>query len=154
MPLVWSFSDLVQADPDAVFAWMTDYREDDHRSPAFLRGAGAKRGEASHRRILARTASEAEIEDTWKGRTFRLRAVFDKENGEVRITGGYGYEALWRAVPSGSGTRVEVEGRVAPPGMLRLLFPLFARGMRRELEQDFRGHLEDLRSSLGAARGG
>src|SRR5439155_21501752 len=48
MPARWSFEAHVDAPPDAVYAWMTDYSEDDHANERFRRGAGAKADDRTH----------------------------------------------------------------------------------------------------------
>lgn len=90
------------------------------------------------------------VEDQWgRGNKARLTARLDAARREVALEGQWGYRATWRAEPDGSGTRLLVEGSVAPGGLLGLLMPLFRKGMLRQMRADFDGHLADLREGLG-----
>lgn len=147
MSVSWSFSAHVPAPPDAVFAWVSDFREDDHARPAFLRGAGMK-APAGRRRIVAREGNVVTLEDGMGRRAFRTRATVDAAAREVRVEGAHGYRATWRAAPEGDGTRLTCEGALAPDGLLRLFVPLFAKGMLRQVRADFDGHVADAVESL------
>lgn len=147
--VAWRLSGVVAAGPDEVYAWMTDFREDDHERPAFRRGSGAKPGgRPSSRKVLSRDGDVLRIEDSWGRNRFVATVTLDPKARAVRIEGKMGYESTWRAEPDGAGTRVEVEGRMGR-GVVGSLMAVFASGIRREMEQDFRGHLEDLRESVG-----
>lgn len=150
--LTWRQSAHVRAPADAVYAWMTDYTEHDHASEAYRRAVGAKDKAQAKRKVVSRTGDTVVLEDAWGGKGFRATVTLDKAQRAVRIEGAYGYAAVWRAVPERDGTRVEVEGRMAPGGVFGLLLPLFGRKMREENEKDFRGHIADLEHDLGAAR--
>lgn len=152
-PVTWVFEGRVPASPDAVYAWLSDFCEDDHARPAYLRGAGMREGKhvKGTRRVLAHDGNTVTIEDRWGFRSFRTRVTLDPEQRALHIAGDNGYGATWSAIPEGAGTRLIVEGRLAPTGVVGLAVPLFARGLRHQMEQDFLGHLEDLRSSLAAA---
>lgn len=152
MPPRWSFEAHVRAEPDAVYAWLADLREDDHARPAYLRGAGrADDAPASRRAILSREAGRMRVRDEWGRRSFETDVELHPEAREVRITGAYGYRGVWRARPHPEGgTRLTVEGEMAPEGFLRLVAPLMARMLRGEMRRDFEGHVADLRASLHA----
>src|SRR5581483_8174623 len=132
----WRHEALVPASPDAVYAWMSDFREDDHA------------GEASHRTVVSREGNRVRLHDAWGRRSFDLDVELAPEAREVRLTGEYGYSATWRAEPAAGDTRVVVEGRLEPTGIMRLLAPLFSRGMAKQMQDDFNGHVEDMRSGL------
>lgn len=138
------------ADPAVVFAWLTDYREDDHARPAFFRGAGTppKKQRPSRRRVVSRAGNTLEIEDAWGRKRFRAKVTLTPARYELRIQGDFGYDATWTARPSGGGTRLEVRGTVAPGGLAGALMGLARRSFLREMEADFRGHVEDLRESV------
>lgn len=149
-PVTWKFAATVPAPPDAVFAWMQEFREDDHSNERFLRGAGVTKPprRPAKRTIVRREGNAVELDDEWNGRKNRMRVTIVPERREIRLEGGFGYSATWRAVPDGTGTSVETEGTMAPKGLFGLLLPLFAKGAKRDLEKDFAGHLADLRESL------
>jgi hypothetical protein len=91
--LAWAHAGDVDARPDAVYAWMSDFRPDDHATAAFLRGAGAA-GPQATRKVLRRSDHEVVLEDTWKGRRFELTAKLDPQAREVRVQGAMGYHAV------------------------------------------------------------
>ena len=145
----WSFSAPVDAPPDAVYAWLTDLREDDHARPAYLRGAGAEAGARPARReVVSREGDRLVVEDHWGSRAFRVDVTLDREAREVRLEGKHGYRCVWRVVPDAPRTRVECEGRLEPHGLTALLAPLFVPRLVRQIERDFHGHIEDLREAL------
>lgn len=152
MPTSWSFHAHVPAPPDAVYAWMSDFREDDHARPAFRRGAGVKDGDrrVSHRKILSREGNVVTVEDAWGRDRFTLKATLDPAAREVRLEGQYGYHGTWRAAPEGEGTRLTSEGRLEPRGVMRLLAPLFAKAFMRQMRADFEGHVADATETLAA----
>lgn len=150
MPSAWSFAARVEAPPDDVYAWMSDFREDDHARPAFKRGAGMRPGDKreSRRAVVSREGNVVVVEDSWGRERYRLTVTLDPAAREVRLAGMYGYAGVWRAAPAGTGTRVESEGRIAPTGLARLFAPLFARTFMKQMEADFRGHVADLAEEL------
>lgn len=152
MPTSWSFQAHVPAPPDAVYAWMSDFREDDHARPAFRRGAGVKEGDrkVSHRKVLSREGNVVTLEDSWGRERFPMKARLDPARREVRLEGQYGYHGTWRAEPDGSGTRLVSEGRLEPKGVMRLLAPLFAKAFLKQMQADFNGHVEDAKEELAA----
>lgn len=148
MALEWRHAAHVAADPDAVYGWLTDYTEDDHASDAFRAAADAK-GKPAKRAIVSRNAREVVLEDQWGGKRARTTARLEPASRTVRVTGDFGgYESVWRAVPERGGTRVEMEGRMAPTGLFKLLMPLFAKSALSETEKDFRGHIAALEADL------
>lgn len=148
----WKVEEHIEAAPDVVYAWMTDFRPDDHDSEAYKRGAGidpTKKQKPSTRTILSREGDTVRIRDEWGGSTYEQTLTLDRVARTVRIQGGMGYEALWRAAPEGSGTRLSVHGRMGR-GILGSLMKLFEGNMQKSMESDFRGHAEELRESLKA----
>jgi hypothetical protein len=153
MPARWLFSAHVAAPPDEVFRWMSDFREDDHSRPAYLRGAGVDPSKArvsSKRTVLSREGNVIRLLDEWDGRSFKATVTLAPERREVVIEGGFGYRATWRAAPEGEGSRVECAGEFGAKGIMRLVAPLFARSFEREMRKDFDGHVADLRETLAS----
>lgn len=150
MPRGWSFSARVDASPDAVYAWMSDYSEDDHANPRFKAGAGVKPDDRTHNHRVVRRTSERHltVEDQWGRQRFVVEVELVPERREVRISGQYGYRGVWRAEPDGAGTRVVSEGRLEPTGFARLFAPLFAGMFMKQMRGDFEGHVADMRASL------
>ncbi|HVL87155.1 MAG TPA: SRPBCC family protein [Candidatus Thermoplasmatota archaeon] len=149
MALEWSFSAQARAPPDEVFAWLSDFRDDDHSAEAFLRGAGWRRGKRpATRRILERAGNVVRLQDRWGGSSFSPTVTLDPAARTVTIEGEYGYRAVWRVEPTAEGSEVSVGGRLAPSGLARLLLPVFGWAFRRQLEGDFRGHMAHLRHDL------
>jgi len=149
--VTWRFSDTVRARPDDVYAWMADFAADDHATEAFKRGAAypEKKWKPSKRTVVSREGNVLRIKDEWGRGGFETTATLDAATRSVRIVGGLGYEATWRATPEGDGTRIEVDGKMGR-GLLGSLMKLVAgRSTREGMEKDFRGHVEDLRESLG-----
>jgi len=147
----WDLEARVKAPPEAAYAWLTDYTEDDHSRPAFLRAAGAKPGTKATRKFLARGPDSLQLEDTWGGRKFQSTVRFDRQAKTITIEGEFGYRAVWRVTPDGTGSKVQVEGRMQPSGAFKLLMPLFAGKMKAETTKDFHGHIADLEAELGVA---
>lgn len=150
MPPHWRFDAHVAASPDAAYAWMSDFTEDDHTRPAFLEGSGAKPDpkRTSHRHVVSRDGNRLRIEDSWGRDRFAVNVTLAPETREVHIEGQYGYRATWRAEPDGAGTRIVLEARLEPTGFARLFAPLLARMLMRQMRADFDGHVADMRSSL------
>lgn len=150
MSLTWRHEARIDAPADAVYAWMTDFREDDHAREAFVRGAGREAGakDASRREVVSRQADRVQVRDTWKGRVFEMEARLDPQAREVHLTGAYGYRATWRALPEAGGTRLVVEGAIEARGVAGLFANLFGKRMLRDMEADFRGHVADAREML------
>ncbi|HET6403138.1 MAG TPA: SRPBCC family protein [Candidatus Thermoplasmatota archaeon] len=148
--LTWRCEGTVDAQPDDVYAWLTDFSADDHSSEAYRRGAGIdarKRTKPSSRKVLSREGDVLRIEDTWNGQTWTQTVTLDAAARAIRIEGGMGYAATWRAEPHGSGTRISVEGQMGR-GLVGSVMRLFEKRTRRSMQQDFDGHMEALRESL------
>lgn len=151
----WYCSGIVAAPANVVYAWMTDFTEDDHNSDAYRRGAGvkprnAKRGKPpapAKRTILAREGDVLTIRDQWDGNDWTQTVTLDPSTHSYRVEGKFGYEAEWRAIPEGNATRVEFAGKLGK-GLLGSLMGLFSGKMQKSMEADFQGHLEDLRETL------
>jgi len=150
MPRSWSFEAAVDAPPDAVYAWMTDYREDDHANADFRRGAGVSTEDRahSHRVVERKDATHLVVRDEWGREKFELHVELAPAAREVRLSGAFGYGAVWRAEPAGAGTRVTVRGQLAPTGFAKLFAGLFAGRMEKQMRQDFHGHLAQMRAEL------
>lgn len=149
----WACETHLDADPDAVYAWMTDFTRDDHNSEAYKRGAGVdpgKKAKPSHREIVSREGNALRIKDTWEGQTWEQTVALDPAARTVRITGGFGYDSTWRATPEGGGTRLAVRGQMGR-GVVGSILKLFERKTQKSMQADFNGHVEDLRESLRAA---
>lgn len=152
--VTWHASAIVHASPDDVWAWMTDFTSDDHNGEAYLRGAGQKRPKKpAMRTIVSREGNVLRIEDRWNGSTYRQTVTLDPSTRSYRIEASMGYDATWRAVAEGGATRYEVDGRMGR-GALGSLMALFRGPIRRSMEADFRGHAEELREAMAAARKG
>ena len=151
--LRWRCEGSIDARPDDVYAWMTDFTADDHNSEAYKRGAGVdpkKKAKPSVRKVLSREGNTLRIEDTWDGQTWQQTVTLDPAARSVRIVGGFGYDATWRATPEGTGTRLSVDGQMGK-GIVGSLLRLFEKRTQRSMDQDFAGHMEDLKETLRAS---
>lgn len=150
MPATWSFEAQVPAPPDVVYAWMSDYADDDHANDRFQRGSGAKPDGKHNHRVVERTdARHLVIRDEWGRQTFETRVELAPEAREIRLTGQFGHRGVWRAASDGAGgTRVTSEGALAPTGVMKLFAPLFAKKMLAQQKADFDGHVADMRETL------
>ena len=151
----WYCSGIVAAPADVVYAWLTDFTEDDHNSEAYRRGAGVKpkKGKPAapaKRTVLSRDGNVLRIRDRWDGNDWTQTVTLDPSTHSYRVEGGFGYEAEWRAIPEGNATRVEFAGQLGK-GIVGSLMRLFSGRMQKSMESDFQGHLEDLRETLRAA---
>lgn len=147
--VTWRCSDTIAASPDVVYTWLIDFTADDHNSEAYRRGAGVppeKKRKPAKRTILSREGNVLRIQDEWGREKFVQTVTLDPAARSVRIEGGFGYLATWRADPDGAGTRVSVEGRMGK-GLVGSIMRLFEGRMRKGMETDFRGHLEELREA-------
>lgn len=152
-PVRWHHDALIAAPPEAVYRWMVDFREDDHDRPAFRRGAGIPQDApsgGSRRQIVSREGSVVTIKDSWGRRGMTMKAKLDEAARTVTLDGEMGYHSVWRAAPEGNATRLSVSGEMAPNGLFGLLMPLFRGRFLKQMAQDFEGHVEDLRESVGA----
>ncbi len=133
---------------DAVFAWWTDFREDDHQHP----GSPA----ASTRTVLRRTGNETWLQD----RATRPLRVTIEEHVIVDPPLGYAVEARYPAADvrytyrfdvEGDGTRVTLDVDVRPRHVGWILIPLTTPWWRRYSERDLDFHLEAMRRDLSPA---
>jgi hypothetical protein len=149
--ITWSKSTRVKASPDTVFAWMTDFQEDDHARHAFVVGSGAKKTytkKPSKRTVVSRDGNKVKIHDEWGGRKFEMNLELFPLEREVKMTGPFGYQASWKAVPDEGQTKIEAHVELHMKGLMGFLAPLFRGRFIRELEQDFAGHIADLENDL------
>lgn len=149
----WRFSDVIHAPPDAVYGWLSDFREDDHARPAFKRGAGVEASDRrpSKRTVLSQNGRVIRIEDTWGRQKHTSTVTLDPGTHSIRIQGGMGYDSTWRAIEDAAGTLLEVEGKMGR-GLVGSIMTLFAGRIRKGMEDDFRGHAEDLREALATRK--
>ncbi len=130
---------------DAVYAWWTDFREDDHRShhsPA-----------SSRREILRREGNQVWLRDHAHRPvplTLDEHVVLDPPNGyvvEARYPGAdVRYE--YRFGPAGPTTRISLTAEVRPRHIGRLLLPLFRGRVQRYAERDTDFHLRRISRDL------
>ncbi len=130
---------------EAVYAWWTDFRPDDHEgrpSPA-----------AAVREILRRENHEIWLRDHASRPapvTVEEHVVLDPPNGyavEARYPGADVHYA-YRFEPTGEGTRIRVEAVVRPRHVGHLLLPLFRGWARRYAERDTDYHLRRMVEDL------
>ena len=134
---------------EAVFAWWTDFREDDHQQP----GSPA----ASMRFVLRRTGNEIWLQD----RATSPMRVTIQEHVIVNPPLGYAVEARYPAADvryayrfdaEGDGTRVTLDVDVRPRHVGWILVPLAAAWWKRYTQRDLDFHLEVMRRDLSRAR--
>ncbi len=130
---------------DAVYAWWTDFRPDDHRgrpSPA-----------TSSREILRQEGNEVWMRD----HAARPAPVTLEEHVTLRPPEGYSVEARYpgadaryeyRFEPAAEGTRILLEAVVRPRHVGRLLLPLFRGRVQRYAERDTDYHLRRMAADL------
>ena len=130
---------------DAVFAWWTDFREDDHRHP----GSPAD----STRTILGRTGNEVWLRD----RATRPMRVTIEERVFLNPPLGYAVDARYPAADvrytyrfdaEGDGTRVTLDVDVRPRHVGWILIPLATPWWRRYTERDLDFHLREMERDL------
>jgi hypothetical protein len=131
---------------DAVFAWWTDFREDDHRhagSPA-----------ASTRTILRQTGNEIWLQD----RATRPMRFTIEEHVILDPPLGYAVEArypvadvryTYRFDAEGDGTHVTLEVDVRPRHIGRIIIPLATAWWQNYAERDLDYHLHRMTLELG-----
>ena len=136
--------------PDAVYAWWTDFRPDDH--------PGRPSPATSSREILRREGNEVWLRDRATRPapvTLEEHLILDPPNGyavDARYPGAdVRYEYRFEAM--GTGTRIRLEAEVRPRHVGRLLLPLFRRWAQRYTERDTDDHLRRMAGDLAAREG-
>ncbi len=133
---------------DAVFAWWTDFRQDDHQHP----GSPA----ASTRTVLRRTGNEIWLQD----RATRPMRVTIEEHVILNPPLGYAVEARYPAADvrytyrfdaEGDGTRVTLDVDLRPRHVGWILIPLATPWWKRYTQRDLDFHLEAMRRDLSPA---
>lgn len=131
---------------DAVYAWWTDFREDDHRS----RPSPA----SSARRILRQTEREVWLRDRALRPvpvTIDEHVILDPPTGyrvEARYPGAdVRYEYRFEAAPGGTTIRLTAE--IRPHHLGRALLPLFRGWVQRYAERDTAYHVRRMTEDLG-----
>lgn len=135
---------------EAVYAWWTDFRPDDHpdrSSPA-----------TSAREILRRDGNEVWLRDH-ASRPARVvleeHVVLDPPNGyavEARYPGA-DVRYAYRFDPVPGGTAIRLEARVQPRHVGHLLLPFFRGWAQRYSERDTDYHLRRMSLDLAAREG-
>ena len=138
---------------DSVFAWWSDFREDDHQHPS----SPAR----STRLILRRSGNEIWLRD----RATRPAPVTIEEHVTLDPPNGYSVAArypgadvryAYRFSAEGDGTQVTLDVDIRPRHIGRILVPVAAAWWRRYTERDLDFHLRamatDLSSSASASR--
>lgn len=129
---------LVPFPRDAVYAWWTDFRSDDH--------PGGPSPATSSRDILRREGHEVWLRD----RAARPVPVTVDEHVILEPPHGYAVEAQYPGADvryayqferEDEGTRVRLEATVTPRHLGRLLLPLFRGWVQRYAERDTDDHL-------------
>ncbi len=130
---------------DAVYAWWTDFRSDDH--------PGRPSPATSSRQILRRQPNEIWLRDRAARpapATVEEHVILDPPNGyavEARYPGADArYE--YRFEPDGQGTRIRLEADVRPRHLGRILLPLFRGRVQRYAERDTDYHLRRMAADL------
>ena len=131
---------------DAVYAWWTDFREDDHRS--------RRSPASSHREILRR-----EGDDVWlRDRATRPAPVTLEEHVVLDPPNGYAVTArypgadvryTYRFEPAPEGTRISLAAEIRPRHVGHILLPLLRRYAQRYAERDTDFHLRRMGEDLG-----
>lgn len=150
--LKWSRSQVVNFAPDVVYQWMTDFQEDDHARPSFIKGTGMEKKytkKPSKRTIVDRSGNNVHIMDYWGGRTYDMHLELVPMERTVIMKGPWNYLAVWKAVPHEGHTKIEAEVGMKIGGFAGLIMGLFKGKFYRDLAGDFAGHMSDLQDSLG-----
>ncbi len=132
---------------DAVYAWWTDFREDDHRS---------RRAPASSRReILRREGNELWLRD----RATRPAPVTLEEHVVLEAPSGYTVTArypgadvryAYRFGAVAEGTRIALEAEIRPRHAGHFLLPLLRGYAQRYAERDTDFHLRRMAEDLSS----
>jgi len=137
---------LVSSPRESVYAWWTDFREDDHQhsgSPA-----------TATRVLVRRSGSEMWLQDS-ATRPLRVtipaHVVLDPPHGyavEARYPGA-DVRYAYRFDPEGGGTRVTHDVEVRPRRIGWVLVPLMAMWWRRYWGRDLDFHLGEMEREVG-----
>jgi hypothetical protein len=131
---------------EAVYAWWTDFREDDHRGP----DAPA----TSTRLVLPREGRDVWLRDvaTRPARvTVDAHVVLDPPHG-YRVRARYPLadaDYAYRFEPVPEGTRILLTGTILPRHVGRILVPLSAPWWRGYAARDLDFHLREMVGDLG-----
>ncbi len=133
---------------DAVYAWWTDFREDDQGR----RGAPA----ASRREIVRREGNELWLRERARRPapvTVDEHILLDPPDGYMVVARYPGAEARYRYrfEPIGEGCRIVLEAEVRPRHVRRILLPLVRGYLRRYAERDTDFHVRSMAEDLGAS---
>ena len=148
-PMRFALDRVVPFPRDSVFAWWTDFREDDHQHP----NSPAR----STRRILRRSGDEIWLRD----RATRPVPVTIDEHVTLNPPNGYAVAArypgadvryAYRFNPHDNGTLVTVDIDVQPRRLGRILVPLTAGWWRRYAARDLDYHLGEMNRELESRR--
>ena len=136
---------------DTVYAWWTDFREDDHRS----RDSPA----TSRREVLRRAGNEVWLRDRATRPapvTLEEHVVLDPPNGYVVRARYPGAEVLYeyRFEPVPDGTRIVLRAEVRPRHVGRILLPLARTRVSRYAERDTDFHVRRMADDLRTAGSG
>ncbi len=132
----------------SVFAWWTDFREDDHQHP----NSPAR----STRLILRRSGNEIWLRD----RATRPAPVTIDEHVTLDPPNGYSVAArypgadvryAYRFSAEGDGTQVTLDVDIRPRHIGRILVPVAAAWWRRYTERDLDFHLRAMATDLSAS---
>ncbi len=135
---------------DAVYAWWTDFRPDDH--------PGRPSPATASREILRRQGTEVWLRDRASRPvpvTVHEHVVLDPPNGyavEARYPGAE-VRYAYRFEPTAEGTRIHLEAVVRPRHVGHLLLPLLRGWAQRYAERDTDFHLRRMGGDLGAHEG-
>jgi hypothetical protein len=135
---------------DAVYAWWTDFRKDDH--------PGRPSPATSSRQILRREGHEVWLRDQASRPalvTLEEHVILDPPDGyavEARYPGADArYE--YRFEPVAEGTRIRLEAAIQPRHLGHILLPLFRGWAQRYAERDTDFHLQRMKEDLAAHEG-
>ena len=132
---------IVPFPPDVVYAWWTDFREDDHR------GDGAP--SRARRTILRRDGEQVWLLD----QATRPAPFTIDEHVLLQPRSGYQVSARYPAAnvryeyrfePVRGGTRIELRAEIDPRHIGRFLLPLFRRRVIRYAERDTDFHVRKM----------
>ncbi len=132
---------------DAVYAWWTDFRPDDH--------PGRPSPATSSREVLRREGDELWLRD----HAVRPAPVTLEEHVVLHPQEGYSVEARYpgadvryeyRFESTPDGTRIRLEAMVHPRHVGRLLLPLFRGRVQRYAERDTDYHLRRMREDFAS----